>query len=90
MLLTGCLAAKLKDSGTTPMEAKLGTVRSGRNQFYVERTNEGSVNLLRYSNVLELYGEFCCRVADAADVNHTLCIDLGEFIYRIQCSTVGN
>ena len=63
---------------------------SGRNRFYVERTNEGSANLLRHNNVLEPYGEFCCKIADAADVNHTLCIDLGEFIYRIQCSTIGN
>ena len=47
--------------------------------FYVERTNEGSITLLRLSDAMEPYGEFCCRIADAADVTHTLCIDLGEF-----------
>ena len=59
-----------------PNGSQIGHISS----FYVERTDEGSVNLFRLSNVLEAYGEFCCRIADATDVNHTLCIDLGEFM----------
>ena len=49
----------------------------GGNPFYMERTNKGSVNLFRRNNASEPYGEFCCRIADAADVSHTLCIDFG-------------
>ena len=48
-----------------------------QNSFYVEGTNNGSINLFRPSNILEPRGEFCCKIADAADVNHTLCINLG-------------
>ena len=50
---------------------------SGQSSFYVERTNWGNINLFRPNNVLEPYGEFCCRIADATDVVHTLCINLG-------------
>ena len=68
---------------------------SGQNSFYMKRTNQGSVNLFRPSNVLEPYGEFCCRITDAADVTHTLCIHLGQLAnivrglvsaYRAQCN----
>ena len=63
-----------------PNGSQIGINSAQNSLFYMERTNEGSVNLFRPSNVLEPHGEFCCKIADAMDADHTLCIDLGEFI----------
>ena len=56
---------------------------SDQNSYYMERTNEGSINLFRISSTLKPHGEFCCRIADASDVTHTVCIDLGEFYGQV-------
>ena len=46
-------------------------------QFYQDRGINGEVNLYRVSeNVTTPTGSFCCRVADAINDIHTVCINV--------------
>ena len=48
-------------------------------QFYVERGFSGDINLYRVSDdIITPTGRFCCRVPDAINVTHTVCVNVGE------------
>ena len=45
--------------------------------FYSNRGDNGEVSLNRPGDVMSPIGRFCCEVADAADINQTLCVNIG-------------
>ena len=50
--------------------------------FYRNRGyNDSTVNLNRVSsNVMSPTGNFCCKVPDSVDINHTVCANISEFL----------
>lgn len=53
--------------------------------FYTDRNDNGEINLYRTNNnTLSPTGQFCCKISDAMDNNHSLCIFVGEFLNSSQ------
>ena len=47
--------------------------------FYTNRGINGEINLYRVSSdVISPTGRFCCRVPNVTNINHTICINVGE------------
>ena len=62
-----------------PDGTTVSTSAANPTQFYRNRGLSGEVNLYRVrSDVLTPTGRFCCKVPDAIDVNHTVCVNIGE------------
>lgn len=63
----------------TLSEVQMNTLTT---EFYVIRDNHGVVSLNRLENVTvsnpPVTGQFCCKVANAADMNQTLCVIIGS------------
>lgn len=55
--------------------------------FYTDRNDNGEINLYRTNNnTLSPTGHFCCKISDAMDTDHSLCIFVGEFLNSYQIS----
>ena len=51
--------------------------------FYRSRTDNQTIYLNRRNNVQTPTGAFCCKLPDNNDMNHTLCVTLGEVIVKV-------
>ena len=47
--------------------------------FYRGRGDDQTIHLSRRNNTQTPTGSFCCELPDNSDVNHTLCVHLGNF-----------
>ena len=66
-----------------PNGNQVSHISEGAVAFHRNRDNNGSVNLFRVSNdVLSLTGRFCCEMEDATSTNHTLCVNIGEYLTK--------
>ena len=49
--------------------------------FYRNRSLNGEINLYRVSSdIISPTGRFCCQVPDVTNINHTLCVNVGECV----------
>lgn len=46
--------------------------------FHRNRNDDGDVNLYRRVAVVSPLGQFCCKIPDFFDTNHTLCVNICE------------
>ena len=50
--------------------------------FYRSRGDNGEVSLNRPSNIMSPTGRYCCEVANAANMNQTLCVIIGKIFIK--------
>ena len=49
--------------------------------FYRNREDNGEVSLNRPGDALSPIGRYCCEVANAVDINQTLCVVIGKILF---------
>ena len=61
-----------------------GIVNTSTTALYRSRGDNGEVSLNRPSNIISPTGRYCCAVANAANINQTLCVIIGKvFIINV-------
>ena len=64
-----------------PNATSVGPIGSNPAHFYRNRGDNGEVNLYRVSSdVISPTGRFCCQVPDDTNIDHTVCVNVGECV----------
>ena len=62
-----------------PNGSNVSVMNNGPAQFYRNRGSSGEINLYRVNDdVITPTGRFCCRVPDAINEVHNICVNVGK------------
>ena len=62
-----------------PNGSTVPTMGANPTQFYRNRGSSGEINLYRVNDdVITPTGRFCCKVPDAIDEVHNICVNIGK------------